>query len=98
MMMKKLNKKEMEYKINLATVEGDGSFQCPKCGLSISPEDESEENYQILDTKVVNDELSELIIACDKCGSTIKVTGFQQGFSKLHKHCLKLFPFQKLFN
>jgi predicted RNA-binding Zn-ribbon protein involved in translation (DUF1610 family) len=80
MMMKKLNKKEMEYKINLASIEGDGSFPCPKCGLSISPEDESEENYQILDTKVVNDELSELIISCNKCGSTIKITGFQQGF------------------
>jgi hypothetical protein len=80
MMMKKLNKKELRYSINLAAVEGDGSFQCPKCGLSISPEDESEDNYQILDTKVVNDELSELIIACGKCGSTIKVTGFQPDF------------------
>ena len=46
---------------------------------SISPDDESEENYQILDTKVVNDELAELVISCAKCGSTIKLTGFQQG-------------------
>ena len=79
MMMKKLDKKASVYKINLATVEGDGSFQCPKCGMSISPDDESEENYQILDTKVVNDELAELVISCAKCGSTIKLTGFQQG-------------------
>jgi transcription elongation factor Elf1 len=54
------------------------SFQCPKCGKSISPDDESEENYQILDTKVVNDELAELVISCANCGSTIKLTGFQQ--------------------
>ena len=80
MMMKKLDKKDSEYKINLAKIEGDGSFQCPKCGTSISPDDASEENYQILDTKIVNDELSELIITCGKCRSTIKLTGFQQGF------------------
>jgi predicted RNA-binding Zn-ribbon protein involved in translation (DUF1610 family) len=78
MMMKKLNKKASAYKIDLATIEGDGSFQCPKCGKSISPDDESEENYQILDTKVVNDELAELVISCANCGSTIKLTGFQQ--------------------
>jgi len=79
MMMKKLDKKASVYKINLASVEGDGSFQCPKCGKSISPDDESEENYHILDTKVVKDELAELVISCAKCGSTIKLTGFQHG-------------------
>ena len=78
-MMKKLDKKETEYTINLAAVEGDGSFPCPKCGMSISPDDSSEETYKILDTKVINDELAELIISCGKCRSTIKLTGFQQG-------------------
>ena len=79
-MMKKLDKKAMVYKINLAAIEGDGSFECPKCGKSISPDEpESEDNYQILDTKVVNDELAELVISCAKCRSTIRVTGFQQG-------------------
>lgn len=78
MMMKKLDKKASAYKIDLTAIEGDGSFQCPKCGKSISPDDESEENYQISDTKVVNDELAELVISCAKCGSTIKLTGFQQ--------------------
>lgn len=79
MMMKKLDKKASVYKIDLSTVEGDGSFECPKCKASISPDDESEDNYEILDTKVVNDELAELVINCAKCHSTIKVTGFQQG-------------------
>ena len=78
MMMKKLDKKDSAFKIDLASVDGDGSFQCPKCKLTISPDDESEENYQILDTKVLNDELAELVISCGKCGSTIKVTGFQE--------------------
>jgi predicted RNA-binding Zn-ribbon protein involved in translation (DUF1610 family) len=80
MMMKKLDKKAASvYKIDLSIVEGDGSFQCPRCGMSISPDDESEDNYQILDTKVVNDELAELVISCGQCKSIIKLTGFQQG-------------------
>ena len=78
MMMKKLSKKGCKYTVDLVTAEGDGSFQCPKCGMSISPEDETENNYQIIETKVVGDDLSELIIACGKCRSTIKLTGFQQ--------------------
>jgi predicted RNA-binding Zn-ribbon protein involved in translation (DUF1610 family) len=78
MMMKRLQKKEeAEFEINLAAIEGDGSFPCPKCGRTISPDDESEDNYEILNTKVVNDELAELTIACSKCRSTIHLTGFQ---------------------
>jgi predicted RNA-binding Zn-ribbon protein involved in translation (DUF1610 family) len=78
-MMMKLEK-DCKHSIDLANVSGDGSFQCPKCGTSISPEDETEDNYQILDTKLVNDELSELVIECGKCGCTIHLTGFQAGF------------------
>jgi hypothetical protein len=44
----------------------------------ISPDDESEEVYKILDTKVVGDELAELVISCGTCGTVIKLTGFQQ--------------------
>jgi predicted RNA-binding Zn-ribbon protein involved in translation (DUF1610 family) len=80
MMMKKLDKKDSVYTINLAIIEGDGSFPCPKCGMVISPEDESEENYRIVDTKVVNDKLAELVIVCGKCGSAMKLAGFQQVF------------------
>ncbi|MGE5532770.1 MAG: hypothetical protein ACM3UN_00315 [Bacillota bacterium] len=79
MMMKKLEKKALAYTVNMATIEGDGSFQCPRCGKSISPDDDSEENYEILDTKCVNEELTELVISCAKCKSTIKLTGFQEG-------------------
>ena len=79
MMMKKQQNKNSAYTIDLITIEGDGSFPCPKCGMSISPEDESETNYQIVDTKVVNGELIELVVTCGKCGSTLKLTGFAQG-------------------
>jgi hypothetical protein len=45
--------------------------------MTISPEDETDENYKILETKVINEELAELVIACGKCRSTIILTGFQ---------------------
>jgi hypothetical protein len=71
-------KKSVTYTIDLTKIDGDGSFPCPKCGTVISPEDETEEIYKIVDTKIVNDELVELVIVCSECKSSIKLTGFQQ--------------------
>lgn len=76
--MKKLENESQEYSLDINSILDDGSFKCPKCGMSISPDDESDVNYQILDTKVVDDELSELVISCNKCGSTIKLNMLQQ--------------------
>lgn len=78
MMRKSMSKKSVPYTIDLTQIEGDGSFPCPKCGTVISPEDETEEVYKIVDTKIVNDELVELVIMCGTCGSNVKLTGFQQ--------------------
>lgn len=76
-MMKKAEvKKSMAYEIDLTKIDGDGAFPCPKCGTVISPDDESEETYQIVNTKVKNDELAELVITCKKCRTTIKLVGF----------------------
>jgi len=76
-MMKKAEvKKSMAYEIDLTKIDGDGAFPCPKCGVVISPDDESEETYHIVDTKVKNDELAELLITCKKCRTTIKLVGF----------------------
>ena len=71
-------KKPGLYTINLAEIEGEGTFACPKCGTMISPDDESEEVYKIVDTKVINDELVELVISCNTCKTTVKLTGFDQ--------------------
>jgi len=76
-MRKTTAKKRVSYTIDLTEIEGDGAFPCPKCGTVISPEDETEEVYKIVDTKVINDELAELVIMCSKCRSEIKLTGFQ---------------------
>jgi hypothetical protein len=79
--LKKQQEKKCEHTINLANVDSeDGSFACPCCGVSISPDDETEDSYEIMDTKVVDDELAELDIACGKCGCLVKVTGFQPSF------------------
>ena len=78
MMKKSMAKKSLPYTIDLAQIDGDGSFPCPKCGTVISPEDETEQAYKIVDTKVINDELVELVIMCRECRSNIKLTGFQQ--------------------
>jgi predicted RNA-binding Zn-ribbon protein involved in translation (DUF1610 family) len=77
MMKKSMSKKSLDYTVNLTEIDGDGSFPCPKCGTVMSPEDETEEIYKIVDTKIVNDELVELVITCGNCGSNIKLTGFQ---------------------
>jgi predicted RNA-binding Zn-ribbon protein involved in translation (DUF1610 family) len=78
MMKKGLVKKDVPYTIDLTQIDGNGSFPCPKCGTVISPEDESEQVYKIVNTKVINDELVELTIMCSNCKSNIKLAGFQQ--------------------
>jgi predicted RNA-binding Zn-ribbon protein involved in translation (DUF1610 family) len=65
------------YSIDLTKIDGNGSFPCPKCGAIISPEDESEETYRIINTKVINDQLVELVVECNSCGSTIRLIGFE---------------------
>ena len=76
-MMKKTSvKKSAMYTVDLTKIDGDGAFPCPKCGTVISPDDETEEIYQIVETRVKNDELAELVLMCNKCGSTIKLVGF----------------------
>ncbi len=71
------------YTIDLARIEGNGDFPCPNCGVLISPDDETENVYTIVDTKVregvlVDGQppLEELTIQCNKCGSKIRLIGF----------------------
>ena len=63
MMKKATLKKAVRYTVDLTKIDGDGTFQCPKCGTVISPDDESEDTYQIVDTRVKGDELAELVAA-----------------------------------
>lgn len=64
------------YNLNLTELQGEGEFLCPGCGIVISPDDETDSVYLILDTKVKNDELEELVIQCNRCKSKIHLSGF----------------------
>ena len=64
------------YKVDLTTIQGNGDFQCPKCGVTISPDDETDEVYTVLEKKFGRKYLDELVIQCQKCGSEIRLTGF----------------------
>jgi len=66
----------IKFTVDLTKIEGEGDFPCPKCGVTISPDDETEKVYSILETKVKGDALERLIILCNKCRSEIHLVGF----------------------
>jgi hypothetical protein len=66
----------LEYKVNLTKITGTGDFACPKCGVTISPDDETEDTYLIIDQKTRRDVLEEIVIQCNRCKSLIRLTGF----------------------
>jgi len=68
-------KRPLAYKVDLTKIKGDGAFSCPKCAVTISPDDETENVYTIVETKFNGESLEELIIQC-KCGSEIHLVGF----------------------
>ena len=75
-MKKTAMKKDMIYTVDLTKIDGDGAFPCPKCETLISPDDETDETYRIVETKIKDDELAELVLTCNKCGTRIKLVGF----------------------
>jgi len=64
------------YTIDLTKIKGRGEFRCPKCGIRISPDDETEDAYTILETVMKGDCLDKIALQCNKCGSHIYLTGF----------------------
>ncbi len=64
------------YQIDLTRIEGSGDFPCPRCGTTLSPDDETEETYTILGSRVNDDGLEEIAIQCNRCSSHIHLTGF----------------------
>lgn len=72
----KQTKQALVTELDLTKIDGNGDFPCPNCGVTISPEDESEDVYTILEEKVRNDALEEMLIKCNRCGKQIRLTGF----------------------
>ena len=62
--------------LDLTKIDGNGDFLCPTCGVIISPDDETEDVYTIIEEKVRNDALEELVIQCNACGNRLRITGF----------------------
>ena len=72
-----VKKHRLIYEMDLTRINGNRDFPCPNCGITISPEDETECTYSILDTKVKNRVLNEMLVKCNKCASQIRLIGFQ---------------------
>ena len=64
------------YNVNLLKIDGTGEFPCPNCGVAISPDDETDDTYSIVEQKTRGDILEELIIQCNQCKSLIRLSGF----------------------
>lgn len=65
------------YVVDLASIKGKGEVTCPKCGTEISPDDETDEVFTIIETIMKEDSLEKLILKCNKCESQIQLTGFE---------------------
>ena len=64
------------HTVDLTKIDGNGDFPCPQCGIVISPDDPTEEKYSVLESKVNQNGLDEVVILCNSCGSHIHLTGF----------------------
>ena len=64
------------YNVDLLKIDGEGEFLCPYCKTIISPNDETEEVYSVLEAKMRNDKLENLLIKCNQCSNKILLTGF----------------------
>lgn len=74
--MLKHMKSPLVYQVDLTKLAGEGEFPCPGCGIVISPEDETDDVYAIVSTKVNGEDLEELVIRCNRCKSKIRLVGF----------------------
>ncbi len=70
------------HTIDLTKIEGEGEFPCPSCGVIISPDDQTDSIYNILETKVKDDCLEEILILCNKCGCKIRLVGFLNSYEE----------------
>ena len=69
-------KQIQSHVLDLTEIDGNGEFLCPECGNRISPDDCTGKGYSILEIKVKTQSLDEVIIQCNKCATTIHLTGF----------------------
>ncbi|MGD6934366.1 MAG: hypothetical protein ACQCN5_09185 [Candidatus Bathyarchaeia archaeon] len=76
--MKQKTKQVKAYKLNIAQTDLNGAFRCPNCGLTISPDDHTEDNYVIYETLMTDNNLNEIVLYCKGCLSFIHLIGFEK--------------------
>ena len=64
------------FRVDLSKIRGKGDFDCPKCGIKISPDDRTEKTYRILEAAMKGDELAGITLQCSRCESQIQLIGF----------------------
>lgn len=64
------------YKLDLTKISGNGDILCPRCESTLSPDETMEKTYIIIEPKVNNHGLEEIVICCNKCKNIIHLTGF----------------------
>ena len=75
--MERLGLKQIQLcAIDLAKIEGNGDFSLPNRRVTISPEGQIESVYGVLETKIRNMSLEELVIASNECVSNVRFVGF----------------------
>ena len=72
------------YTVDLTRISGSGEFRCPKCGVEMSPEDETEEVYTILETVMKGDSLEMVVLRCNRCESLVHLVGFDLARDTVH--------------
>ncbi|MFH0748690.1 MAG: hypothetical protein V1915_02060 [Candidatus Bathyarchaeota archaeon] len=69
---------QFQYTLDLTKIDGEGDFCCPRCGINISPEDDTEKTYRLIETNFENGGLKEIALECNNCGSCIHLKGFEK--------------------
>jgi hypothetical protein len=65
------------FTIDLTKIRGKGEFNCPKCGINISPDDKTKKSYKILEALMKENQLDSIMLQCSRCESQIHLTGFR---------------------
>jgi DNA-directed RNA polymerase subunit RPC12/RpoP len=69
---------QADFEVEVKDLDQNGAFPCPKCESEISPDDDSEENYVIINTKTKGDQLISLTFECKKCRTRTLLKGFPE--------------------
>jgi uncharacterized C2H2 Zn-finger protein len=74
------------YTVDLTETGRAGEFKCPRCGAEMSPDDETDEVYAILETVRKGNSLERVVLRCNRCESQIHLVGFRSALDAVSVH------------